>query len=385
MSNVLNLLSEETFVEKMDNQNLLLAAIASNGGGIKIDSWSAVQQVVRLGLASKVFAIGDQFVSTKGETQLVWDVIGFDHDIPADSQFKHSMTIQMHDCYYYAPFDAPEALYYAPDGLAAGTYNFTLLSGYDTAYGGGKTYQFTLTKAVPAGGQIVFPWTYQTQASTALVSTYENATSSAAIESVSVTEGSEGTNLGTADGNTENMNHSHKIRYGSNRWLQSPIRQWLNSNKAANTWWKPQNFFDRPPSNIATAGFLTGMDSEFMSAIGKVKKNTARNTVADGGSYDDADELIFLISRSEIYGGFENNVNDGEPYPYYANNSGLSAAGTGVDTNRIKYQSGTAKHWWLRSPYSGTGGGVRCVYPTGGIGNYNALNSVAAVPACCII
>lgn len=35
MSNVLNLLSEETFAEKMDNQNLLLAAIASNGGGIK--------------------------------------------------------------------------------------------------------------------------------------------------------------------------------------------------------------------------------------------------------------------------------------------------------------------------------------------------------------
>lgn len=385
MSNILNLLSEETFVEKMDNQNLLLAAIASNGGGIKIDSWSAVQQVVRLGLASKVFAIGDQFVSTKGETQLVWDVIGFDRDIPADSQFKHSMTIQMHDCYTSEQFDAPEALYYAPDGLAAGTYNFTLLSGYETAYGGGKTYQFTLTKAVPAGGQIMFPWTYQKQASTVLVSTYENATSSAAIESVSVTEGSEGTNLGTADGNTENMNHTHKICYGSNRWLHSSIRQWLNSDKAANAWWKPQNVFDRPPSNITKAGFLTNMDNEFMSAIGKVKKRTARNTVADGGGYEDTDELIFLPSRSEMYGSLENNVNEGEPYPYYANYSDLSVARTGADTNRIKYQNGTVKYWWLRSPDSGSGKYVRYINSTGGVSSTNAYNSVGIAPACCIV
>ena len=381
----LNLLSEETFVEKMDNQNLLLAAIASNGGGIKIDSWSAVQQVVRLGLASKVFAIGDQFVSTKGETQLIWDIIGFDHDIPADSQFKHSMTIQMHDCYTSAQFDAPEALYYAPDGLVAGTYNFTLLSGYDTTYGGGKTYQFTLTKAVPAGGQILFPWSYNKQASTVLISTYESATSSVAIESVGVTEGSEGTNLGTANGNTENMNHSHKIRYGSNRWLHSSIRQWLNSNKAANAWWKPQNVFDRPPSNIATAGFLTDMDNEFMSAIGKVKKRTARNLVTDGGGYEDTEELIFLPSRSEIYGGLENNVNEGEPYPYYANYSDLSAAGTGNDSNRIKYRNGAAQYWWQRSCYSGYANGVRLVYPTGYIGNYYANGSNGVAPACNII
>lgn len=385
MSNVLNLLSEETFAEKMDNQNLLLAAIASNGGGIKIDSWSAVQQVVRLGLASKVFAIGDQFVSTKGETQLVWDVIGFDHDIPADSQFKHSMTIQMHDCYVSAQFDAPEALYYAPDGLAAGTYNFTLLSDYDTAYGGGKTYQFTLTNAVPAGGQIVFPWTHQKQASAVLVSTYENATSSAAIESVSVTEGSEGTNLGTADGNTKNMNHAHKIRYGSNRWLHSSIRQWLNSNKAANAWWKPQNFFDRPTSNIATAGFLTDMDNEFMSAIGKVKKRTTRNTATEGGGYEDTEELIFLLSRSEMYSGLEISVNEGEPYPYYANYSDLSAAGVRADTNRIKYQNGTAKYWWLRSPNCGGVNYVRIVNPTGVVNYSTASNIYGVAPACCII
>ena len=381
----LNLLSEETFVEKMDNQNILLAAIASNGGGVKITSWSAVQQIVRLGLASKVFAIGDQFISTKGDAQLVWDIIGFDHDIPADSQFKHSMTIQLHDCYTSAQFDAPEALYYAPEGLSAGTYCFALLSGYDTTYGGGKTYQFTLTKDVPAGGQIMFPWSYNKQASTVLISTYESATSSTIIESVSVTEGSSGTNLGTADGETENMNHSHRIRYGSNRWLHSSIRQWLNSDKAASAWWKPLNVFDRPPSNLTTAGFLTDMDSEFLAVIGEVNKRTALNTVTDGGGYEDSKELMFLLSRSELYGGLENSVNEGESYPYYANYSDLSAPGTAVDSNRIKYRNGSAQYWWQRSCYSGYASYVRIVTPTGYIYSYTASTSYGVAPACNII
>lgn len=381
----LNLLSEETFIEKMDNQNILLAAIASNGGGVKITSWSVVQQIVRLGLASKVFAIGDQFVSTKGDAQLIWDIIGFDHDVPADSQFKHSMTIQLHDCYTSAQFDATEALYYASEGLSAGTYCFTLLSGYDTTYGGGKTYQFTLTKDVPAGGQIMFPWSYNKQASTVQISTYESATSSTVIESVSVTEGSGGTNLGTADGETENMNHSHRIRYGSNRWLHSSIRQWLNSDKAASAWWKPQNVFDRPPSNLTTAGFLTNMDSEFLAVIGEVNKRTALNTVTDGGGYEDSKELMFLLSRSELYGGLENSVNEGEPYPYYANYSDLSAPGTAVDSNRIKYRNGSAQYWWQRSCHSGYANSVRYGNSTGHISNYLADYSYGVAPACNII
>ena len=382
---MLNLLSEQTFVEKMDNQNILLAAIASNNGGLKVTSWSDVQQIVRLGLASKVFAIGDQFISTKGDAQLVWDIIGFDHDTPTDSQFQHSMTIQLHDCYTSAQFDAPEALYYAVEELPAGTYNFTLLSGYDTAYGGGKTYQFTLTKSVPAGGQIMFPWAYNKQASTVSISTYESATSSTVIESVSVTEGNGGTILGTADGKTENMNHSHRIRYGSNRWLHSSIRQWLNSNKAANAWWTPQNVFDRPPSNITTAGFLVDMDTEFLSAIGKVNKRTALNTVSDGGGYEDTEELMFLLSRSELYGGLENSVNEGNPYPYYSNYSDLSAPGTAEDSNRIKYRGGSAQYWWQRSCYSGSAAGVRPVTPTGHINTSTAYFSYGVAPACNII
>ena len=104
MANVLNLLSESTYIEKMDMQNALLKAIATQGGGgsnvpVEINSWSVVQQMVRLGIAAKVFSIGDQLVCNH-ETYgtLVWDIIGIDHDTPANSEFKHYSVARLYRC-----------------------------------------------------------------------------------------------------------------------------------------------------------------------------------------------------------------------------------------------------------------------------------------------
>lgn len=397
-TNILNLLSEETFADKMDKLTAIIAAGSSKGDGLAVSSWADVQKIVRMGLADKVFNIGDQLVSTKGDEQLVWDIIGIDQDTPADKLYTHSMTIQMHGCYNSLLFDASEALYYAETGLVAGTYNFTLLSGYDTAYGGGKTYQFTLTKTVPAGGQLVFAWGYNVQASTCKISSFDSAKSTTAIETVSVAEGRGGRSLGTTDGTTANMNHAHRLRYGSNNWTQSTIRQWLNSNQAAGAWWSPQNNFDRPPAYAATtAGFLNGMDSDFLSAIGKVAKYTVLNTVTDGGGSSGRKELIFLLSKSEVYAGLENSLNEGGPYAYYKNNSDLSSASTDVDLNRVKnengwakywwvqYQNSWAKYWWLRTPASGLGSSVLMCNPTGAIESHAAGNEYGIAPACCII
>lgn len=356
--------------------------------GVEFSSWGDVQRIVRSGFASKFFSIGDQFVSTKGDKQLVWDIIGIDQDTPADSNYTHSLTIQMHDCYNSLQFKAPEALYYAATGLVAGTYNFTLLSDYNSAYNGGKTHQFTLTKAVPAGGQLMFPCGWYAPASTCKVSSYESAKSTTAIETVGVTEGNGGTSLGTADGETTNMNHTYRLRCSFNKWSQSALRQWLNSDKAAGAWWTAQNNFDRPPTYAATtAGFLSDMDSEFLSAIGKVKKRTAKNTVIEGGGYTDSEELMFLLSKSEVYACLENNINEGEPYAYYKNNSDLSSASDDADTNRIKYLNGSAIYWWLRSPHSGhMTYYVQVLEPTGRFhGAYNATSTFGVAPACCII
>lgn len=74
MNNQFGFLSDDTFAEKMDTMNQFLAAIATGqGGSLKPTSWSDVQALVRKGLASKVFAVGDQLTCQRGSTTLVWD------------------------------------------------------------------------------------------------------------------------------------------------------------------------------------------------------------------------------------------------------------------------------------------------------------------------
>ena len=97
----------------MDMQNALLKAIAaqSSGPALSVSSWAVVQQLVRLGIAAKVFSVGDQLVCRhKDYGTLTWDIIGIDHDKPADTAYTHSLTLQLHgvlpDC--FLGFDAPE-------------------------------------------------------------------------------------------------------------------------------------------------------------------------------------------------------------------------------------------------------------------------------------
>ena len=354
-------------------------------GTANLKSWKEVQELIRAGLAPKILKVGDQFECQRDGVKLTWDIIGLDCDTPVNPGLTHSMTLQLHDGWKSSQFDAPEALYYCKTELAAGTYNFTLLAGYDTTHGGGKTYSFTLANAVPAGGVIMFPWGYQEQAAETKISTYASRESTTVIESVSVTEGANGTSLGTADGKSANMNHTYRIRYGSNKYSTSAIRQLINSDAAAGKVWTPQTIYDRPPTWAATQnGFLAGLDPDFLAVVADVKKRTALNTITDGGGYEDTVEKFFLLSRSEVYAGLENSVNEGNPYPYYSDFSDLSAAGSGEDGNRIKYMDGVAKYWWLRSPHASYATDVRSVYPSGTLRDNSAYNAIACAPACTI-
>ena len=391
MSNQFGFLSDETFAEKMDTQNKFLAAILSaQRGSVVPTSFKDVQTLVRSGLASKVFHIGDQLVCNKGDVKLVWDIIGIDHDVPADKQFTHSMTLQLHDCLAGTQYDREEAFYYAEEGLAAGTYHITFGIGWGTNVVSGKSYQFTLANPVPAGGQLVgFYRAPDTAPSTWKVSSYSGGASSDAIETVSVTEGTGGTLLidsWTAAVNG-NVNSLHRAAYGSNNWMESAMRQWINSDKVAGSVWTPQTKFDRPPTWAAsTAGFLNGIDADFLEVIGETEKVTCRNTVTYGGGSDITTDKFFLLSRREVYAGNEvSSVIEGEPYPYYSDYSDLSAAGTGNDTNRIKYRNGSPQYWWLRTPNSGGGYYVRTIGPAGGLGSSGAYISGGVAPACNII
>ena len=382
--------SEETFAEKMDTQNQFLASLVeAQGGTMKPTSWANVQALVRAGLASKVFAIGDQFVCQKGSSNIIWDVIGIDHDTPADRRFTHSMTLQLHDCLpSVMQLDAPEALYYAESGLSAGTYNFTIQSGYDETYGGGKTYQFEIQNDIVnnAPYQLAFGWTANTQAADAKITIYDKDGNQVGSP-IGVTEGNTGTSLGTTDGTSTNLNLIHKVRYGSNNYGESAIRQFLNSSASAGSVWESRNKFDRPPLwNADTAGFMSDLDSDFLEVIGKSNKVTALNSLTDGGGSVTLDDKFFLLSRSEVFGGDEvGTVDEGSAYPYYSNYSDLSAAGLSVDGGRTKYNGANAGTWWLRTPLTSSGYYLRYVDTTGRIGYYSAYIRLGIAPACNII
>ena len=218
--------------------------------------------------------------------------------------------------------------------------------------------------------------------------TYSSSTSTTEIETVTITEGSGGTSLGDVNNAISGGTNSlQRGLTGNNRYSQSAMRQYLNSNAAAGSVWTPKNVWDRAPSwATTTAGFLNGMDEDFLSVIGEVTKRTALNTVSDGGGYEDTIEKFFLLSRSEVYGGNEVTGGEGAAYPYYSDYSDLGSAGTGNDSNRIKYRSGSAQYWWLRSPDAGGAGGVRSVGAAGSVTSYLAISlSNGVAPACCII
>lgn len=360
-----------------------LIAIAQAGSAANIESWESVQQIVRNGLGPKAFPVGARLTSAHSSyTSIEWDVVAHNQHKKPGSDTAPTMTLLMHACINGRMMDNTEALYYCATELAAGTYHFTLLAGYDATYGGGKTLQFVLSQSVPAGGVLMFPWAWNTQSTATKVSSYASRESTTPIESVSVVEGSGGTSLGTADGGSDNMNHTHRIRYGSNNWKESAVRQWLNSAAPANEWWHPQTIFDRPPSYANQPGFLAGFDNDFVNALGLVDLTTARNTVFEadgttGGSYTTRDRF-FLPSMAEVGLGNNDTVAEGSVMEFFNG---------ATDTDRIKYDIAaptTARYWWLRSPYPWYASIVRSVNPSGALSSNVASNGCGLAAACVI-
>jgi len=329
---------------------------------------------------------GDVVNVVVATTSYTFDIIGFDHDTPSDNEYTHSMTLQLHDQLGSAMvFDAKEAFYYAANGLTAGTYHFTVQDDAWYTSDNGKVYQFTLASDAPAGSQLVFGNSYNATFANSTISVYSSATSTTAAQTATVTLGSSGTDLGAVN-NTGNMNHMHRALLGNNRWTQSSLRQWLNTDGAANTWWTAKNNFDRP-SNAGTVGFMKDFDASFLAVLGDVDKTT-QLSVADGYGLEATSERFFLLSRPEVYMGAERSTDgaDGKVYAYYGPGfSSLSAPGTGADSHRIKYRGGSAASWWLRTPYASIGDSVRFVHTDGSMYNYGAGSSYGVAPACVIV
>lgn len=332
------------------------------GSAVIVSDWYDLQQKVRYNVMADI-SIGEQYTCSKGSGELTWDVIGKNNDTPANPNLSHALTLRVHNLLPNdLVFDAPEAFYACQtSALNAGTYYYTT---------GNNNYKFTLTQSVPVGGQLVCT-------DNATLSSYVSGSSTTPIETVSVTSGSSGTNLGTLVDNTRsgNLNTDYRRRYGSNDWKESAIRQWLNSNKPAGQWWEPQTPWDRPPAYAETLnGFLYDLDPEFLGVIGKTQVITNyfdTSTGALNGTYT-TEDYFFLMSQSQISSNYSG---EGAKYTPYSDNA-----------SRKMYKYGSASSYWLRSLYSSASNVVYIVYSDGSVGSIrSAQYSDGVAPACNLI
>ena len=347
-------------------------------------SWAEIQREVQLGHGAVLFPVGSQLTLTHSVYgDIAMDVVSHDTVKKYGDENAHTMTLMAHDCIASLQFDAPEAMYYAESGLAAGTYCFKVNNGPDSWADG--TYNFTLATEVPAGGQIRIDGATGTPLTSLYIKTYASQYSNDVLETTekTIASGEAGELLGTLN---EDLNQGHRIYVGSNNYKESAIRQFLNSDAEAGSVWTPQTHFDRAPSWAkSTAGFLNGCPEDFLDAIATaVVKCSANNTyecpasmggtVTKNTAYELTDK-IFLASETEV-GLNGGDVTDGSAlYEFF---DGAS------DADRIKYLNGSAQHWWLRTPYIWRAFSPRYVKTSGSLDAYYAQSSFGLVPACII-
>jgi len=390
----------KTMISIMRRQLAVMELQAADKMAELTTNLAEIHELVRSGVAQELLDYGDRvnvaWKDTEANQEHVapHNVVHFGDVELEDGEIIPGMFLQWHYCTPYGiPFDAPEALYYASAELPAGTYNFTIETTWSKALAG--TYQFTLTQAIPAGGQVgPIAQIADKEPSTWTVTTYTGPTDTTGIETVAVTSGSAGTSLGTlkpaGDGN---MNSIHRVGYGYNRWSQSAIRQWLNSAAGPGAWWTPQNNWDRPPAEAATkSGFLAGYGEDFLACIKPVKVVTALNTVTDSGdgTTETTFDKIFLPSLQQIYTEPQLADVEGDAWEYWKRALGLTAYSQHNPAVYEVYKTyainakTSAQNCRLRSAGRGYASNAWTVYAGGYVGSNYASNAYRCAPACVI-
>ncbi len=317
-----------------------------------------------------------------------------------DKTKNYGMILQSEKTLYALQHDAREAFYYnsGESALSAGTYNITIGAHTWVAGDVGKTLQFTLANDLPAGGQLVFKGSYNATLVGTSIDAFASGSAGTPTETVTLSEGSSGTSLGTIGVAVNGaLNSIERALLGSNKWSTSAMRQHLNSAAKAGSVWSPQTPWDREPSwKSSTPGFMHGLDPEFIKICGDVELITALSTAAGdtsaanasaGTGYETTVDKFFLPSRPEVFGGGDNNSDKGDAWQYYKANSDVpgGSSNSGADSNRIKTNAaGTAQYWWLRSPSVGNGRYVRLILPSGSVGHNTAHDSFGVAPACVV-
>lgn len=349
----LDIMTEKTLgniLKKVQLQNAYLAAIAgAEPGSTTVTGWESVSEIVRAGLAPKIFRIGDQFIcpwvdkATEKTYDWVWDVVHMGDVTLEDGSIVPGMYLQAH---YLTPFSIQfdhEENEKATEATFSADYSY---------YTKNENGSFKLEDIV-VGQQIPAEKEY-----------YHSA-------------------IKDSTGNI--------CRYGYNRWSHSAIRQWLNSDSSSKgKWWTPQHPGDVAPNEHNNrAGFLSGFEKDFLSVIKKVKIRTALNTITDKeiGTDEETVDLMFLASKEQEHGTIEGEIYNDDAFEYYKQVSGFSSPNNGNSTGRIKYrlEAQSAADWHrLRSPGRWGSDYTWYCYGAGGLNYTSATYAGRCAPVCII-
>ena len=333
----------------------------------------------------------DVITVTVATATLVFQYVAKDKVTLRNPNLTHSAVFMLKNIYRTFNFNPAEAIIYADVAMPAGTYHFNLYKAdyiyYLNAALQNKDVQFTTTVDIPAGGQLVLTtgsFNESTAVSDLKLTSYSSRTSTSALESnIACSEGTSGTDLGDANkaSNNGKINSTDRCVYGNNNWEQSSLRQWLNSNAGANSWWAPKGLFSRPSgSGISDPSWMYGIEKDFLDVLQEVATPTVQNWF-DGGTKKVTYDKFFIPSNSQVW--FTADEEEGEPWDYYTMFSDHASASTGADSNRIK--TGGYGYWWTRTPYSPYSNYEFYVYNDGSRNYSTALNtSLGVAPACCI-
>lgn len=333
--------------EQVDRRNGILQKFINE---FTPTSWASVLADVRAGKAKQRYAIGDELIGSytyNGQTyDCPWVVLDNDRECEWEDGTKHpGLWIGMKYC---TPediqFDAKEGEEATEATVQAGVY----YCGFD-----GSTYTMLNLSAgdtIPYGSYTIV---------------YKGA-----------------------------INNKDVYQYGYNRYRDSAIRQWLNSDGAVGEWWEPTHIGDAAPSQLGSRhGFIAGLPSDFLAVVQKVKYKTSANTVTDGDAEDILCDKFFLQSIEEVYGSPQIPDVEGPYFPYWKIITGMNEPSNGSSTNtnparkipRLTSPSGSAAAVRLRSANRGGASYAWYVHSTGYlIGGYFAYNSYASLPVCVI-
>lgn len=291
------------------------------------------------------------------------------------------------------PFDEPEAIYYFDGTESAGDYYITIGRAYVTGWVANEHIHFTLSEAPSADDQLVISMGMDARNNPTNGRTWNVYAkgSTESKQSGTTSNSATGTNLGTIGSTSEHatngrLNAISRVVYGYNRWSQSGLRQYLNSDKVAGAYWTAQNPWDRPSDIVATKnGFLYGYSEDVRTHFKPIRVVTVACN-ADNNEEDVTYDRVFLSSLEQMYCVPQFSGKEGEYWEYYKRLLGrTSPAPTNATYTRlIKYALNaptSAQRCFRRSAYRAYAYGVWFVYTSGGVNTYYADSGDRCAPS----